>query len=367
MKQTNDRQHDLDWSGQRVLITGALGTVGSERIGQFLEEPVEEVVGLDNDESDLFRLNERHNGEEPLRLYLCDIRDEGALRRKMDGIDVVLHAAAYKHVILCEKAPRDAVQTNILGTQSVIDAALATGVDRVLLTSTDKAVNPTSVMGTSKLMGERLMTSANALRRADTPVFASTRFGNVLGSSGSVIPIFRRQIAEGGPVTLTDPGMTRFIMTLEEAVRLVLESVSLARGGEVFVTKMPAIRIEELAEVMVEELAPAHGHDPGDVEIEVIGAKPGEKMYEELINEEETRRTVELERYFAVVPAFKSPLKSVEYEYPNVRQRGVGKAYNSANVEPLGRGELRDYLLENRLIEPAGESRESPGRVAAPY
>lgn len=365
MKKTNDRQHDLDWSGQRVLITGASGTVGTELIRQLLEEPVEEVVGLDNDESELFRLDERHSDEDRLRLYLCDIRDEGALRRKMDGIDVVLHAAAYKHVILCEKAPRDAVQTNILGTQSVIDAALANHVDRVLLTSTDKAVNPTSVMGTSKLMGERLMTSANALRRADTPVFASTRFGNVLGSSGSVIPIFRRQIAEGGPVTLTDPGMTRFIMTLEEAVRLVLESVSLARGGEVFVTKMPAIRIEDLAEVMVEELAPAHGYDPGDVEIEVIGAKPGEKMYEELINEEETRRTVELERYFAVVPAFRSPLKSVNYDYPGSRREGVEKAYNSANVEPLSRRKLRDYLLEHGLIERPDGARQPSDPVAA--
>lgn len=365
MTDDSERRHKIDWSGRRVLVTGVCGTVGSELVRQLLGEPVEEIVGLDNNESELFRLEQSPAHGDRLRLYLCDIRDTGDLSRKMEGIDVVLHTAAYKHVLLCERSPRDAVQTNILGTQSVIDAALSNRVEKVLFTSTDKAVNPTSVMGTSKLMGERLITAANALRRHATPVFACTRFGNVLGSSGSVIPLFKQQIADGGPVTLTDPRMTRFIMTLQQAVRLVLESVSLARGGEVFVTKMPAMRIEDLAEIMVGELAPKHGYDPEDVEIEVVGAKPGEKMYEELINEEETRRTIELNRYYTVVPAFKAPLKAVEYDYPNKVQIGVDQAYNSANADPLSPAELRDYLVRNELIETADEREAEPGRLAA--
>ena len=204
---------------------------------------------------------------------------------------------------MCEESPRDAIQTNIVGTQHVIDAALSRGVRRVIFTSSDKAVNPTSVMGTSKLMGERLMTAASATGRSDGTIFASTRFGNVLGSRGSVIPLFHRQIAAGGPVTLTDLGMSRFIMSLAEAVRLVIESMFLATGGEVFVTKMPVVRIADLASVMIEELAAVHGFEPGQMQTRVIGVKAGEKMYEELLNEEEVRRTLELERYYVVKPA----------------------------------------------------------------
>ena len=172
------------------------------------------------------------------------------------GCEIALHAAAVKHVFLCEESPFAAIHANILGTQNIIDAALRTGVERLLLTSSDKAVNPTNVMGTSKLMAERLVSAANAHPRLGNQIFASTRFGNVLGSRGSVIPLFIRQIRLGGPVTVTSPDMTRFIMTLDEAVGLVMDSLFLARGGEIFVTKMPVLRIGDLAEVMIEELAP---------------------------------------------------------------------------------------------------------------
>jgi len=194
------------------------------------------------------------------------------------------------------------------------------------------------------------MTAANALRRGDKPIFASTRFGNVLGSRGSVIPVFKRQIRAGGPVTLTDPEMTRFIMTLDEAVRLVMDSVFLARGGDVFVTKMPILRITDLAEVMVEEL----GNGNGAVPVKTVGTKAGEKLYEELMNEEETRRTVELDRYFVIIPAFRSLYADVEYVYPGqLSENGGVRAYNSANSEPLGREELREYLTAHRLLNGA--------------
>jgi FlaA1/EpsC-like NDP-sugar epimerase len=253
-------------------------------------------------------------------------------------------------VILCEKTPQDAVQTNILGTQNVIDAAMKVGVERVLFMSSDKAVNPTNVMGTTKLMGERLMTAANAHRRADGPIFSSTRFGNVLGSRGSVIPLFKKQIAKGGPITLTDTRMTRFIMTLEEAVRLVMESVFLACGGEVFVTKMPVVRIQDIAEVMIEELAPKFGYECGDIRIDVIGSKPGEKLYEELMNDEETRRTIELTDYFSVLPAFKAVYESIDYAYGGSDEAGIDEPYNSSVQRSMDKESVRNYLLDNGLL-----------------
>ncbi|MBF0170724.1 MAG: SDR family NAD(P)-dependent oxidoreductase [Nitrospinae bacterium] len=335
------------WRGKRALITGVCGTVGKELLMQLSTLGLDEIIGIDNNESEIFFLTETFRGNPSVRLYLGDIRDPEKLMRKMDGIDVVLHSAALKHVILCEQSPRDAIQTNILGVQNVIDAAQKNRVGRVLFTSSDKAVNPTNVMGTSKLMGERLMTAAHSLSRKGGPLFASTRFGNVLGSRGSVIPLFRKQIEAGKPVTLTHPEMTRFIMTLGEAVRLVIDSVFLARGGEVFVTKMPVVKIRDLAEVMVETLAPN-----GNVPIEIIGPKAGEKLYEELMNDEETRRTIELDRYFSVLPAFKSVYENIDYTYPEPHGApGVTNAYNSSNEAAMTKAALKDYLIANRLLE----------------
>jgi FlaA1/EpsC-like NDP-sugar epimerase len=339
------------WAGKSVLITGVCGTVGRELLRQIVTHAPKEIVGLDNNEEALFFLTEECRAHPNVRLFLADIRDRDELMRKMRGIDILLHAAAFKHVILCEHSPQNAVQTNILGTQNVIDAAIAAGVTRVLFTSSDKAVNPTNVMGTSKLMGERLITAANAHRKAGGPIFAATRFGNVLGSRGSVIPLFKKQIAAGGPVTLTDLTMTRFIMTLSQAVRLVMESVFLARGGEVFVTKMPIARIEDLAHVMIELLAPEYDLAPEAIPIRIIGAKAGEKLYEELMNDEETRRTLELERYFVVLPAFKAVYEDIVYTYPDVLADRVDNPYNSSIERAMTRAELRDYLLENQLLK----------------
>ncbi len=342
-----ERTSENRWQGKRVLITGVCGTVGRELLRQVVGKDVYEVIGIDNDETELFFVDQEYASLSNVHLYLGDLRDKEKLMRKMNGIDVVLHAAALKHVILCEKTPRDAVQTNILGVQNVIDAAIANHVERVVFTSSDKAVNPTNVMGTTKLMGERLMTAANALRRRTDPIFASTRFGNVLGSRGSVIPLFKKQIESGGPVTLTDLEMTRFIMTIEQAVSLVMESVFLANGGEVFVTKMPIARIKDLAEVMIEELSDR----PEKIEIKVIGSKPGEKLYEELMNDEETRRTVELPDYFAVLPAFKSVYESISYNYPEMGETGVEDPYNSSIQPAMGKEELRSYLVQSKLIQ----------------
>lgn len=339
--------------GRRILVTGACGTIGSELVRQLLEggyAPAE-IIALDNNESELFFLEQRFLSHPQLHCFLADVRDRDKLARKMLGVDIVFHSAAHKHVILCERSPFEAVQTNILGVQNIISAACEQGVKTVIFTSSDKAVNPTSVMGTSKLMGERLMTAANSSLREKGPIFSSTRFGNVLGSRGSVIPIFVEQIKKGGPVTVTDASMTRFIMSIREAVRLVIDSAALARGGEVFITKMPVIRILDLARVMIEELAPRYGYDPKGIRIDFIGAKAGEKMYEELMSTEETRRAVELPLYFAVLPAFRGIYRDIDYSYPQIVSGNVERPYISQSETELGFDELRRFLRDNELIE----------------
>lgn len=339
---------------QRILVTGAAGTVGSALVDLLLKDDRYDplgVIGLDNNESDLFFTEQRYLDDLRAEFFLTDVRDENGLARFMEGIDVVFHVAGLKHVGLCERSPSDAIQTNINAAEAIIRAAKYCGVERVLFTSTDKAVNPTNVMGTSKLMAERVMTAANSCGRGEKPIFASTRFGNVLGSRGSVVPIFARQIKQGGPVTLTDPDMTRFIMTTAEAVRLVIDSAMLARGGEVLVTKMPVVRIADLAAVMIEELAPQFGYDPADIEVTTIGTKPGEKLYEELMSDEETRRAVELERYFSVIPAFRGLYKDIDYKYPGVVSETVDRPYISATEASMDRKQIAHYLRDHQILE----------------
>jgi len=347
--------------GQRVLVTGCCGTIGTELVRQLLDGyGIVGLVGIDNNESELFFQEQRHAATGKASFQLADIRDPHTLVRVMDGVDVVFHTAAFKHVVLCERSPFEAVQTNILGVQNVIAAATACGVRRVIFTSSDKAVNPTNVMGTSKLMGERLFTAANCAQREGGPVFASCRFGNVLGSRGSVIPIFREQIRKGGPVTLTHPEMTRFIMSIRQAVEMVIASADLARGGEVFITKMNVVRIQDLAEVMIRELAPQFGRDPGEVGIEIIGTKPGEKMYEELMTDEETRRTWELPSYFAVHPAFQGMYRDIVYDYPEIVGQQVEKVYNSCTEVRLDHDSIRGILRAQDLLEPSPQPEAHP-------
>lgn len=329
------------FDGKTVLVTGACGTVGAELVRQLVTSPVKKIVCIDNNETELFFALEEFKQTGKVVGYLADIRDIEALKLRMRGVDIVLHAAALKHVGLCEDSPNQAIQTNILGTQNIIDASLHNEVERVIFTSSDKAVNPTNVMGTSKLMGERLMTAAAEINPGKT-VFASTRFGNVLGSRGSVVPLFNKQIAQGGPITLTDHRMTRFIMTLEEAVRLVLSSVWLAKGGEVMVTKMPVACISDVAEVM-RELTGKH-----EVEIQEIGCKPGEKLYEELMNDEEVRRTWDLGDFFVILSAFAG--ESDESYKALLGCTKPERPYNSSLEPSLSYEELLHYFSSKKLL-----------------
>jgi len=340
-----------DLEEKRILITGACGTIGSELIKQILTKyQPKELLAMDNNESEIFFLQQGYSNFENFTPFLGDIRDRDKLCRRTQGIDLIFHCAAFKHVEMCERSPMEAVQTNILGVQNVIYAAFENNVGRVLFTSSDKAVNPTNVMGTSKLMGERLMTSANTHRQKRLPLFFTTRFGNVLGSRGSVLPVFNAQIKKGGPITLTDQKMSRFVMTVQDAVRLVMDTVQLGKGGEVFVTKMPVVMIESLAEVMIEELAPKYRYNPEDIEIKLIGPKPGEQLFEELMNGEEISRSMELEDYFVILPAFRGFYHEIEYRYPNLVRDVVERPYISCKEAPISNRELRDYLQKNGLL-----------------
>ncbi|MEM3101627.1 MAG: SDR family NAD(P)-dependent oxidoreductase [Candidatus Nitrosotenuis sp.] len=336
------------YKDKRVLITGSAGTIGREIARQMLLLQPKEIRLMDNNESGIFFLMEEFKGKN-VNCFLGDIRDRDKIEKLTKDIHIIIHAAAFKHVILSEYNPFDVVQTNIIGVENIIMAATKNKVNYLLFTSSDKAVNPTNVMGASKLMGEKLVTAANSLRSDTNTIFSSTRFGNVIGSRGSVVPLFMKQIRDGGPVTITDKRMTRFIMTPEEAARLVLKSIILSRGGEVFVTKMPVVRIIDLAEVMIELLAPRFGHNPTDIEITEIGIKPGEKMYEELISDEETRRSIELRDMFVITPAFKSIYRSIKYEYPEAILYKIQKSYNSNNEKPLTKEELKRFFIDNVL------------------
>ncbi len=267
---------------KRVLVTGAAGSIGSEIARQLLSIGVREAVLLDNAESALYDLEMelRAKGRTNFRPIIGDVRDRDAMARLFTDVrpEIVFHAAAYKHVPLMEAQPDQAVRTNVMGTRNIAELCCANDVEECVLVSTDKAVNPTSVMGASKRVAEQFVQS---LGGSCGTRFVTTRFGNVLGSNGSVIPLFRKQIAEGGPVTVTDPEVTRFFMTIPEACRLVLEAGAMGKGGEIFVFDMGApVRIIDLAEKMIR----LSGKQPGrDVAITITGLRPGEKRYEELL------------------------------------------------------------------------------------
>jgi len=344
---------DYTLDDKRILITGACGTVGAELLRQLTESrrfSPAEIHGLDSNESALFFMDQLYQDDPRVTFSVADIRDRYSMMSKLDGIDVLFHTAALKHVVLSERSPEQAVLTNIMGVQNIIEAANTNGLDKVIFTSSDKAVNPTNVMGTSKLMGERMMTAANSVQRSGRTVFASTRFGNVLGSNGSVFHIFKRQIEQGGPVTLTHKHMTRFIMSIEESAALIINTAQIARGGEVFVTKMPVIKICDLAQAMIQVFGANKKERRNTIDIVEIGSKPGEKLYEELMSEEETHRSLELPDYFVILPAFRGLYQDIDYDFDAVAESDrVLSPYVSAKSHCLSVEQIMQLLLRYGL------------------
>ena len=289
-----------------ILVTGGTGSIGSAIVEALLPAAPRALRVLSRDDTKQFELQQRFRGEPSLRMLIGDVRSADRMRRAMTGIDMVFHTAALKHVPACEFNPFEAAETNVRGTQNVAEAAIDSGVERVLTISTDKAVDPTNVMGATKLLSERLMSAAQLARGPTSIRFGSVRFGNVIDSRGSLIPLVRSQIARGGPVTITDPDMTRYLMPVSDAVMLCLRAMERMEGGEVFILKMPRVRVGDLVEVLVEACAPAFGYTPSEIQIDYIGSRPGEKRDEVLMTAYEAERAIELSDMY-VVNAVGSP------------------------------------------------------------
>jgi UDP-N-acetylglucosamine 4,6-dehydratase len=281
----------MDLSGKTVLLTGGTGSFGTAFVTEIIERwPTATVRIYSRDELKQSELQTRFAGHDQLRFLIGDVRNRGRLTRAAEGADILIHAAAMKQVPACEYNPFEAVQTNVLGSQHVVDAAIDAGVGRVVALSTDKAVNPVNLYGATKLCEEKIVVQGNAYAAQSETRLACVRYGNVVGSRGSVVPLFRQQ-AEAGLLTITDERMTRFWITLHEAVELVLFALEHLAGGEVFVPKIPSMRVVDLAEAMA----------PG-VPRKVVGIRPGEKLHEVLLTEDEARHSIDTGDVYVVLP-----------------------------------------------------------------
>ena len=347
-----------EFDGKTVLVTGGTGSIGSEIVRRlFKESKVASIRIYSRDEFKQFNMqHELGNKPDILRFLVGDVRDKERLMMAMEGVDVVFHAAALKHVPSCEFNPFEAIKTNVLGAQNLVEAALANNVEKVIAISTDKAVNPVNTMGATKLLAEKLIISANYYKGAKLTKFSCVRFGNVLASRGSVVPLFIEQIEKGGPITLTDEKMTRFIMSARNAVDLIFKSSAIVHGGEIFILKMPVVKVKDLLEVLVDEVSQKNGTDPKSIKIEMIGLRPGEKMYEELMTEEEAAISYELDGLF-VIPAINS-LELVPSIYPQIVSliESLGgkkcniKRYSSEDSEPVSQTEIKKILKEEEIV-----------------
>ncbi|QLH76822.1 SDR family NAD(P)-dependent oxidoreductase [Halosimplex rubrum] len=330
--------------GRNVLLTGGAGSVGRILIPRLLDQGPEVLRIFDNNEPGLASLKAEFGDDRRCRFLSGDVREKDRLERAMEGIDVVIHTAAMKHVDVCEYNPFEAVKTNTLGLQNVVDTAIDATVQRVVFTSSDKAVNPANTMGTTKLLGERLITAGNKHRGRSDLRLASVRFGNVLNSSHSVVPLFERQIRDGGPVELTDRRMTRFFLTHDDLFELVTGALELTNGGEVFLAKMSAIRIEDLATAMVETAAPKYGQDPEDIEIDIVGKRPGETFHEEIMTPRERDRVIENENLYAIPPESGGYFS---YEKIESFEPASDVVRSSEDAETLPKDEIVDLLKAN--------------------
>lgn len=282
----------MNWQEQVVLVTGGTGSFGKKFVEVMLRQyHPQKLIIFSRDELKQHDMRTAGFDHPSLRYFIGDVRDPQRLQRALSGVTVVVHAAALKQVPACEYNPFEAVQTNIMGGRNVIDAAIDQGVRRILALSTDKAVNPINLYGATKLCAEKMFVQANAYAGAQDTRFSCARYGNVVGSRGSVIPVFMEQ-RKRGKVTITDSRMTRFWITLEHGVRFVVGCIECMHGGEIFVPKIPSMRLADMAETIA----------PG-CEVECIGIRPGEKLHEVLVSEDEARNTVELDDMYIIQPA----------------------------------------------------------------
>jgi len=340
MKQTSLEE---TFRGKRILITGGTGSIGSGLVKKLLQCNPTVIRVFSNDENAQFELEqELQEYSKSLRFLVGDIRDKERLKRAAENIEIVFHAAALKHVPLCEYNPFEAIKTNVIGTQNLLEVAIDENVEKVITISTDKAVNPVNVMGATKLLAERLTIAANYYRGLKRTVFSCVRFGNVLASRGSVVQLFEKQIQNGGPVTLTDPHMVRFVMSMNKAIELMLKAAQMAKGEEIFIFKMPALQIRHLAEVMIQKLAPKYGYKPKDIKVQIIGKRKGEKLYEELMTEDEAMNAYETEDMLLVLPQTPQTVQIPREDFKKIPLR----SYTSKDTIELTKKEI-EALLES--------------------
>jgi UDP-N-acetylglucosamine 4,6-dehydratase len=329
------------FKNQVLLLTGGTGSFGNAVLRRFLDSDLREIRIFSRDEKKQDDMRKRYNSPK-LKFYIGDVRDQQSVMNAVRGVDYIYHAAALKQVPSCEFHPLEAVKTNVLGTENVLEAAIQCGVHRVVVLSTDKAVYPINAMGISKAMMEKVAVAKS--RSSQQTVISVTRYGNVMASRGSVIPLFIEQIRAGKPITITDPSMTRFMMTLDDAVDLVLYAFEHGQPGEIFVQKAPAATIEVLAKALTSLLGkPEH-------EVRVIGTRHGEKLYEALLSREEMVAAKDLGGYFRVPP----DLRDLNYgKFVEHGETKISEAtdYNSHNTDRLDIAGMQALLMKLRFMQ----------------
>lgn len=327
---------------KRVLIIGGTGTIGKSLLQQVLAEQPQVVRILSRDEYKQLLLQNELGIRKDIRYLLGDIRDYDRLLSAMEDIDYVFHAAALKHVTACEYNPYEAVLTNIVGSYNVIKAAIRQNVKNVAFTSSDKAISPTNTYGATKLTAERMIVASEHNKGANKTIFSIVRFGNVIGSRGSVIPIFINQILNENKVTVTNQDMSRFMMTVDQATKLTIKALKEAKGGEIFVLKMPVIVLADLVKVITEETCIKHNICIEQIDLQNMGMRPGEKMYEELMTYDESLIAWELPDMY-IIP---SKVGAVYHRAKKV----IPGTYSSADQKPLTVEEVRKLILNQNLL-----------------
>ncbi len=314
-----------------VLVTGGTGSFGKKFTKKALELGVKKVIIFSRDELKQYEMKQDFN-DNRLRFFIGDVRDKERLHRAFAGVDIVIHAAAMKHVDACEYNPFEAVKTNIHGAQNIIEAAIDCGVEKVIALSTDKACAPVNLYGATKLASDKLFVAANAYVGDKKTSFAVVRYGNVVGSRGSVVPFFKK-VRSTGVLPITDDRMTRFWITLEQGVQFVLDNLERMHGGEIFVPKIPSMRVVDLAKAIAPEC-----------DIEIVGIRPGEKLHEAMIMEDDARHTVEYDSYYVIQPEF--PFWSSKFAEDGENLPGGFEYTSNTNVDWLTIEELRTLAEE---------------------
>ena len=332
------------FTDKTLLITGGTGSFGTAVLKRFLNSDVAEIRIFSRDEKKQEDMRIA-TGDKRVKFYIGDVRDFRSVDDAMHGVNHVFHAAALKQVPSCEFYPMEAVRTNVSGTENVLRAAIKNGVERCVLLSTDKAVYPVNAMGLSKALMEKVMVSMSRLGQSEKTIVCATRYGNVMASRGSVIPLFIDQIRRGSPLTVTDPAMTRFMMSLDESINLVLFAFENARSGDIFVQKAPASTVGDLAQAVRELISPDSG-------IKIIGTRHGEKLYETLVSREEMARAEDLGYYFRV-PADTRDLNYDKYFFEGEKRIAATLDYTSHNTRQMDVRELKDVLAGLDIIRDA--------------